>query len=390
MRACGYTSARRVDGLGAPGPTCPDCTPAESMPPADPYALGTTTQVGPTTTLADLQQAVLAARAGGGWVPFIFHHETCDSGCGNLSSDPELLDAFASWLAAEQRSGALAVRTVGSVIGQPGGPVRSAPAAASTVVANGDLTAGSGVLPDCWQAGGFGTNTPTYRWTPAAGGQPASATVAVTAYTSGDATVLPRLDLGQCSPTTAPGLATTLAARYRSTVPTQWAVYRRTSLGSWEYWTSGPWLAPAADWASATWTTPPAPPDTTGVAAGLTVGAVGSVTSTAYSTVPVLPPPPPPPAPAPPLLPPGGRGLLVLGAVVAGALGLAAAAVGLAHHQRRRRRRRRAREATDPPTLPSPRPAPDGQAPDAAAGETGQEIAVGAPEADAPEREGGP
>jgi peptidoglycan/xylan/chitin deacetylase (PgdA/CDA1 family) len=405
VKACGYTSARRVDGLGTPGPACPDCAPAESIPPADPYALSTTTQVGPTTTLADLEQAVMAAKPDGGWVPFIFHHETCDNGCGNLSSNPALLDAFASWLAAAQRNGSLAVRTVGQVIGQPGGPVRPAPAATSTNVANGDLTAGSGTLPDCWQAGGFGTNTASYRWDPAAGGQPASGTVAVTAYSSGDAILLPRLDLGQCTPSTAPGVVTTLAARYRSTVPTQYAVYRRTTVGSWQYWTSSPWLPPAPDWAPATWTTPPAPPDTAGLAAGLTVGAVGSVTSTAYSTSPA------PPPPAPPLVPPGGRGLLVLGAVVAGALGLLAAAVGLAHHQRRRRRARR--EGPDggagPPALPAPRPAPDdstsGEAGPGEAGteeagteeagteEAGPEVAVGAGDGAgdeaAPER-GGP
>ncbi len=275
VRACGYTSARRVGGLGpVPGPTCPGCVTGENVPPVDPYALRTAAEVQSSTTLADLEQDVQAAeQSGGGWVPFIFHHESCAPDCADLSSDPALLDAFASWLVDQQQAGTLVVRTVGQVINRPGGPARPAPPATSPAVINGDLTAGSATMPDCWQPAGYGTNTASYRRTPAIGGQPASETVTVSAYSSGDATMLPRLDLGQCAPTTSPGVATPLSARYRSTVPTQFAVYRRTGVGSWRYWTSSPFLPPAPDWTPATWTTPPAPPDTTGLAAGLTVGA---------------------------------------------------------------------------------------------------------------------
>jgi peptidoglycan/xylan/chitin deacetylase (PgdA/CDA1 family) len=384
-RDCGYTSARRVGGLGVDGPACPGCVTVEGIPPADPYALRTAAQVGSSTTLADLEQAVRTAQEGGtGWVPFIFHHESCDNGCGNLSIDPALLEGFASWLADQQRAGTVAVRTVGQVIARPGGPERPAPAATSTAMANGDLTAGSSTMPDCWQAAGFGTNTASYRWSPAAGGQPASETVTVSAYSDGDATMLPRLDLGQCTPSTSPGVATPLAARYQSTVPTQFAVYRRTGAGSWEYWTSSPFLPPAPGWTPATWTTPPAPPDTTGLAAGLTVGAVGSVTSTAYATTPAGPPPPPPP-----LLPSGGRGLLILGALVAVALGLLGAVIGFAHHHRRRLRRGRAAPdgAPDPSAPPASGP-PAGE--ETGPGESGDGVAVGAAGDSAPEREGGP
>jgi hypothetical protein len=158
--------------------------------------------------------------------------------------------------------------------------------------------------------------------------------------------MLPRLDLGQCTATTTPGTQTHLAAQYRSSVPTQFAVYRRTGTGSWEYWTSGPWLGPTSTWQPITWDTPPAPPDTTGVAAGLVVGAVGWVQSAAYVQAPVTPPS---------LIAPGLRGVLELGALTAAVLGLLAAVIGLVHHYLRRRRRPGGREKE--PDVPEPRSA---------------------------------
>ena len=43
VRGCGYTSARGVVGLRAPG--CPDCAVTESVPPRDPMALRTAGEV---------------------------------------------------------------------------------------------------------------------------------------------------------------------------------------------------------------------------------------------------------------------------------------------------------------------------------------------------------
>ncbi|HEY2193844.1 MAG TPA: polysaccharide deacetylase family protein [Actinomycetospora sp.] len=348
-RDCGYASAR-LDrgGVGPVSATCPDCVPGESVPPRDPYAIRTPPDITTATTLADLEGLVTGAQAaGGGWVPLIFHHEACTT-CGNLSTSPALFDQFAGWLADQQRAGTLAVRTVSQVVGGPGGPVHTAPPPAATAMPNGDLSQSSTTVPDCWEASGFGQNTADYRWTPPAPGVPATETVTVSSYTNGDATLLPRLDLGQCTVTATPGVPIHLAAQYRSTVPTQFEVYRRTSTGSWVYWTSSPWVAPAPAWQPVTWDTPPPPPDTEGVAAGLVVGAVGWVQSAAYVQGPV------PPPPAPPLISPGLRGLLELGAAVAAVLGLLAALAGLTHHFLRRRRRGRAGRA-GAPTVPGPR-----------------------------------
>jgi peptidoglycan/xylan/chitin deacetylase (PgdA/CDA1 family) len=348
VRDCGYTNARRVGGLGVAGTACPDCVGGELLPPSDPFEIRTPPEISTSTTLADLENAVVTARTGGGaWVPFIFHHESC-ANCGELSTTPALLSQFAAWLADQQRAGTLVVRTVGQTIGRAGGAAHTAPAATSPAVPNGDLAQGSGTVPDCWESTGYGRNTADFRWAPPGPGVPASETVTVSSYTDGDATMLPRLDLGQCTPSISPGTRTHLAAQYRSTVPTQFIVYRRTGTGSWEYWTASPYLGPAAAWSPITWDTPPAPPDTTGVAAGLTVNAVGWVQSSGYTEQAIAPPP---------LIPPGLRGLLEVGAVVAAVLGLLGAVTGLAHHYFRRRRGPGGRGEV--PAVPGPRPPAD-------------------------------
>jgi peptidoglycan/xylan/chitin deacetylase (PgdA/CDA1 family) len=347
VRGCGYTNARRVGGLGPVSAACPNCVTGENVPPADPLAVRTSPEVTTDTTVDDLENAVTAARdGGGGWVPLIFHHESCAT-CGDLSTTPALLDEFAAWLAQQQRAGTLVVRTMGQVAGGRAAPAHAAPAATTPAVVNGDLSRGTGTVPDCWEPSGYGTNTPDYRWTPPTPGVAASEIVSLSAYTNGDAVLLPRLDLGQCTPSVSPGTPTQLAAQYRSSVPTQFVVYRRTGTGGWEYWTASPWVGPSADWRPIAWTTPPAPPDTTAVAAGLAIGAVGSVQSSAYVEQALLPPP---------LISPGMRGVLEVGAVAAAALGLLAALAGLAHHYLRRRR---GPGRDDVPALPGPRPPTD-------------------------------
>ncbi|NMO90366.1 polysaccharide deacetylase family protein [Actinomycetospora sp. TBRC 11914] len=342
VRDCGYASARAAGGLGVAGPGCPNCRTAESVPPADPYAVRTAAQVTDSTTLADLEQSVVEAQStGGGWVPFIFHHESCSVGCngGDLSSTPALLDRFAAWLVGQQQQGRLVVRTVGQVVADPDGPIHSAPPSTRPDVANPTLTAGNATTPDCWQAGGYGTNTATYRRDPPAAGQSAAETITMTSWTDGDAVLLPRLDLGQCTAWTQPGLVVDAGASYRSTVPTQFAVYVRDGSGAWTYWTSSPWLDPSDTWRRASWTTPPTPPDTTGVAAGLIIGGVGTLSTTDYHVGPVVPPPPPAPLRTLPdlrqVLQVGGTGLVVL-------------LIGSIIWLLRPRRRRRRGEPTDP------------------------------------------
>ena len=227
VRACGYTSGRGVVGLRAPG--CPGCALTESIPPRRSLALRTAGEVDSSWTLRDLQRTVTAAEAQGGWLPLVFHHVCGGSRCGGLAVRAGTLDAFARWLAQRQRLGT-AVRTVGQMTGGTGagitgtgGPVAGsaahptphvAPAAPHGIVnASLESVASSGAvsaslettsasssnIPRCWMQGGYGANTA--RWQHARDHHAGrwAERLTITSYHSGDAKLLPRFDLGECS-----------------------------------------------------------------------------------------------------------------------------------------------------------------------------------------------
>ena len=105
----------------------------------------------------------------------------------------------------------------------------------------------------------------------------------VTGYHSGDAKLLPQLDLGQCSLPVRPGQSYTLGTWYQSTAQTQYSVYYRTWSGRWAYWTSSPYFPASPGWAHARWATPPVPAGATGLSFGLALFSNGSLTTDSYS-----------------------------------------------------------------------------------------------------------
>ena len=291
VKGCGYNSARGLGDIRSRF-GCGSCPFAESTPPADPYYTKALDEVDTTWTLADLQTAVTNAEAnGGGWVQFTFHHICAGSGCDELSVSPTIFSQFVAWLAPRATTNNTMVRTVGQVVGgsvQPvhPGPTTPAPGPGVNGVRNPSLeTAGTGGIPKCWMAGGYGTNTPTFRTTTSAA-KAHSGTRAerltVSGYASGDAKLLPTLDLGDCSPTVTPGHTYSLRGWYKSTAVTQFAVYYRTSLGAWVYWTSSPWFAAATTWTQATWTTPAIPAEATGLSFGLNLFNNGTLNTDDY------------------------------------------------------------------------------------------------------------
>jgi peptidoglycan/xylan/chitin deacetylase (PgdA/CDA1 family) len=296
VRACGYTSARGVVGLRAPG--CPGCALTESIPPARPMALRTAGEVDSSWTLRDLERTVTAAEAQGGWLPLVFHHVCGGSRCGGLAVRATVLDAFARWLAQRQAPGT-AVRTVGQVIG---GPLRSTPLAAAAAphgIGNPSLesVAPSGAVgaslettsappastPRCWMEGGYGRNTARWQRTTDSHAGGWAERLTVTSYHSGDAKLLPQLDLGECSLPVRAGRSYTLGTWYQSTARTQYALYFRTWSGRWAYWTSSPYFPASPGWAQARWATPPVPAGASGLSFGLALFSAGSLTTDSYS-----------------------------------------------------------------------------------------------------------
>ena len=111
---CNYTDASATAGLTLKGPV------ANSVPPADPYAVRTVNAVKKSTKLATLEKYVVAAEAsaqanGSAWTIFVFHH-LCDAHCGPYVVSATKFGAFLAFLQAEAANGVV-VETMADVVG---------------------------------------------------------------------------------------------------------------------------------------------------------------------------------------------------------------------------------------------------------------------------------
>ncbi|MCY1047039.1 polysaccharide deacetylase family protein [Corallococcus sp. bb12-1] len=275
---CNYNSARESGGLrtatgGSGSPY------AEPVPPADPYAIRTHGSVQSTTTLTDLKNYVLRAEeSGGGWVPIVFHHI-----CGpcnppqTYSIAPATLTAFVDWLATRASRGTT-VATMDAVIGGVLKPPVSWPP--SQLLKNPSLETdlnGDGT-PDCWQRGGFGSNTFTWTRTPDAHGGSWAQQVRITQISSGDRKLITRQDDSSCTPTPTTGHHYRISAWYKATTAVRFKAYYRNSAGAWTYWSQGPLLPARTSYTFAEWTTPAAPSEARALSVGLSIDQVGTLT----------------------------------------------------------------------------------------------------------------
>ena len=291
VRDCGFDAARIATGLA--GPDCPDCATAETVPPADPFAIRTPGQVDSGTTLADLEQSVLRVqRTGGGWLPLVFHH-VCPAACGVLSIRDATFAAFVRWLTGE-RSHGITVQTVHQVLGGPVRPAIAVPAVRAHGVVNASMakagakaavnldmaTPDRSGAPFCWMEGGYGRNKA--RWQRIRDAGHWAERLTVSNYQSGGAEFLQLFDLGECALPVRPGRSYELSASYRGTVTTQFSVYYRNAAGRWQYWTSSPYFSPAGQWARADWRTPPVPAGITGLSFGLSAFSNGTLVTDDY------------------------------------------------------------------------------------------------------------
>jgi peptidoglycan/xylan/chitin deacetylase (PgdA/CDA1 family) len=299
---CGYNSARAVGDLYSPF-SCSDCPNAETVPPADRFEVRTPDDVESNWTLANLQNLVTRAETTGGWLPLNLHH-VCTTGCPVESITPTVLGQFLAWLQPRSRiTIRTTVRTVQQVLGgaaqatvapipppAPGGP-------GVNTAQNPSLEAAYAPdpnLPNCWNTGGYGTNTSTQtRVTDAHTGTYASRIV-VSSLVDGDAKVVPRFDLGQCTPSVAQSHTYQVSAWYKSDVQVFFTMYKRNALGQWSYWTQSPRIAPSSTWAQATWVTPVPPADALAASFGLTIDSVGTLTTDDYGFADTTPGPVPP------------------------------------------------------------------------------------------------
>lgn len=275
---CNYNSGRESGGLRVPGGSSGNPY-AESVPPRDAYTLRTHGSVQDTTTLDTLKAYVLnAENSGGGWVPIVFHHicGPCDPPQ-QYSISPANLAAFLDWLAPRVSRGTT-VAVMDSVIGGSLKPPVSWPPSQLFKNPSLEMDSNGDGTPDCWQHGGFGTNTFTWTRTSDAHSGSWAQQVRITSYTSGDRKLISLQDSGTCAPAAASGHRYRISAWYKSTVQVRFKAYYRDSSGVWDYWTQGPLLPAVSSYTRAEWTTPGAPSAAKRLSLGMSIDRVGTLT----------------------------------------------------------------------------------------------------------------
>jgi hypothetical protein len=162
------------------------------------------------------------------------------------------------------------------------------------LVVNPSLELGA-AFPTCFSTGGFGSPA---KWTLVAGHTGARAvSVQITNYANGDRKLL-QTQKPECAPTVQAGSTYDASVWYKSTVPVEMTVFRRTAAG-WGYWKQLGKLPAKAEWSQAT-AAIVVPEGTLQVSFGIAVKGNATLVTDDYSLTlagaPAPPPPPPPPA----------------------------------------------------------------------------------------------
>jgi peptidoglycan/xylan/chitin deacetylase (PgdA/CDA1 family) len=292
VRRCGYNTGLGAGQLRGAG-LCDTCGWAETIPPRDPYLLRAPIEVasvGTRWTAATFESIVTGAqRHGGGWIIFNIH-DVCARDCALGVTKPELSSVL-GWLAGQASHG-VSVQTVRQVAGGPVRPLVAGPTPppiAGPGVHNAALSVRApGGGPACFTTARYGTNTARFSYQPAGGpGGAGAETIRMTGWASGDAKLLPVLDLGQCAPPAHAGQRYSVAVSYRSSKPVRFDLYYRTTVGNWVYWTTSSAMPAASEWAQASWDTPALPHGATAVSFGLAIGSDGTLSVSRYSLQPV-------------------------------------------------------------------------------------------------------
>jgi peptidoglycan/xylan/chitin deacetylase (PgdA/CDA1 family) len=284
---CGYNSAREDGDIKSPTGCQSGCDLAETIPPADPYAVRAPDSIQNTWSLSDIESEVTQAENnGGGWTMLVFHH-VCDNACDPYSITPANLSAFLDWLQTQNVS----VQTVSQVIGGSVSSAVSAPQAAAAPpgtngVANTSLETVNpynSALPYCWTTSTSGVNGASYARTGNSHTGSVGETVTMSSFTSGDAKLIVKQDLGQCAPSVVAGDSYVASAWYQSTTPTRFVLWYRDANGAWHYWTQSPQLSASSSWSQASWATPAVPSGATALSYGMNIAAVGTLSTDDYS-----------------------------------------------------------------------------------------------------------
>ncbi len=289
---CGYGSARATGGL-SDGVRLEHA--AFSVAERDPYALPALPSIVSETPATLVERWLDDALAKGGWTILVMHEMCAD--CGTMAVRPEVLAATLRWL--QEHSDAVAVRTVGDVIGGPVRPTAQAPEADTTVaeLPNAGLAKSFTFTPDiegstqpggnpvCWSVDSYGSiaidssrkfDRSIDRWVQE---------VAVRERGTGDAKLIVTPDSGGCAPAVRSGQAYDMSVLVKSDVPTRFVTFLYRD-GEWTFYRASPWTEPADGWQRTSWTTPDLPDGATRMSFGLAVTDEGLLSTTGYELAP--------------------------------------------------------------------------------------------------------
>jgi peptidoglycan/xylan/chitin deacetylase (PgdA/CDA1 family) len=285
VQQCGFNSGRLDENLKSPYTCLSGCAATDPIPPADSYAINTPDSVLSNWTLSDLKNLVTGAERAGGWLPLVFHH-VCN-GCDTYSVSPSIFSSFLAWLQTQNVS----VQTVNQVMGgSVNAPVSAPQVPPAPVGTNGVMNPSletadqnNAGFPYCWVKSTSGTNNASYSQTSGAHTGSVAETVTISSFTSGDARLITKQDLGECAPGAVAGDSYIASGWYQSTTPTRFILWYRDANGGWHYWTQSPQFPASGSWAQATWATPAVPSGATALSFGMDIAAAGTLTTDDYS-----------------------------------------------------------------------------------------------------------
>jgi peptidoglycan/xylan/chitin deacetylase (PgdA/CDA1 family) len=268
VKNAGYDSGRVIANL-ANQTSCQNCPAANSIPPADPYAVYTNSSIQSTTPLSTIEWDVTnAEQHGGGWVPLVFHHVSTSTADDPYRIDPATLQAFLDWLQTRAANGTV-VQTVSQVMHTP------TPPAGPNLVQNPSLeTRTSGSVPDNYQTLGVGTTGAawTYSWatSPTHSGSHAEQVNVTALGTSHGPQVFTTQANPAGSPQVLPGHFYQASVWYQSQAPSVFLnVYYHVAGGNWVFWKSSGAFGPSSSWTRASFTTPAIPAGADALSIGL-------------------------------------------------------------------------------------------------------------------------
>jgi peptidoglycan/xylan/chitin deacetylase (PgdA/CDA1 family) len=148
-----------------------------------------------------------------------------------------------------------------------------------------EVDANANQIPDCWQRGGYGTNTSAYTLVADAFEGAVAQRVDITSWTSGGRRLNSQQDTGTCAPAATPGRRYTMTGYYKSTIAPRFSVYVRSNTGVWRWFAESAPLPVSGTYVQATYTSPVMPADVTAISIGLSIFGVGSITTDAYTLV---------------------------------------------------------------------------------------------------------